>query len=291
MSLERLQNYLGAALPLVLSGQQCVRLLRTVFALVFASAVAVHLLAERGIDPIGVAIHALTIALVYTIAVGLAVAAMRAIYAAHQAVHVWQVWAASLACLLIGYYLLPVDDWLTSLPGLAGGAHLHPLRLVQLLPVWFVLTYIFVHPYMHEALRLELARLQDINRLLEQHQSQSVQPTSTTVRFSGGRTDFELATDAIRNVVVEDHYCYIHFRDNGGFSKRDLAMPLRDIRALLPVDGFAQVHRSHLVNLAYAQSIQRQNRQIRLVLSGDFEVPVSRHRLAEVLPRIKAHLG
>ena len=68
-------------------------------------------------------------------------------------------------------------------------------------------------------------------------------------------------------------------------------MPLRDILALLPDEDFVQVHRSHIVNLQHVQSVARHNRAIRLMLSDGFEVPVSRHRLESVLPKIKASLA
>ena len=87
----------------------------------------------------------------------------------------------------------------------------------------------------------------------------------------------------------KDDNCYVHYRHNGGYAKRDLAMPLRDVRALLP-DGFLQVHRSHIVNIEHIKSSRRKSRRIRVVLDGGCEVPVSRHRLDDVLPRIRARI-
>ena len=114
--------------------------------------------------------------------------------------------------------------------------------------------------------------------------------THQLIRFESGRTEFTLNANTIRNVVVEDHYCYVHYQYGGGYVKRDLAMPLRDVLALLPSD-FVRVHRSHVVNLEHIVCINRRNRSIRVILDGDYEVPVSRHRLEEVLPSLRQQIA
>ena len=49
--LESLRNYLATVLPLKLDAAQYLRLFRTVFLLVFASSVLLHVLLEDGIQP------------------------------------------------------------------------------------------------------------------------------------------------------------------------------------------------------------------------------------------------
>ncbi|MGI9238758.1 MAG: LytR/AlgR family response regulator transcription factor [Woeseiaceae bacterium] len=289
MTIEGLQNYLGARLSLVLNLQQHFRMLRTVFALVFVAALVVHLLVEQGKEPLSTLIHAATVALVYVIAVGLATTFVRVISGSDRDVRVWHVWLVSLLSFALGYRFLPIDDGIVWLLGAVGDNHAGQMSMSQLLPVWFVLTYIFIQPYLNEGLKLELNRLRDINRLLKQRQSDPTPVAPTPIRFESGRTQFTLHADAIRNVVVDDHYCYVHYQQNGAFAKRDLAMPLRDVSKLLP-DEFLYVHRSHIVNPKYIQSIRREKRRIRVVLDDDYEVPVSRHRLEEVLPRIRMQI-
>ncbi len=290
MTLESLQNYLGAALPVVLGPRQSFRLLGVVFALVAAAALLIHLLTEQESGVMPALSHALIIALTYVAAVGLAILLLRALDASHQVVRVWHIWLGSLACFLTGYYLAPAADGFPDSFALAHGHHSSQLTLAQLVPVWALLTYLFVQPYLHKALRLELAHLQEVNRLLEQHRRDSGPGTGEDIHFQAGRTHFTLASDEIRNIVVEDHYCYIYYRDGDHYSKRDLAMSLRDVSALLPPDNFLQVHRSHIVNLSAIESVNRRAREIRVVLTEGFEIPVSRHRLDEVLPRILARL-
>ena len=164
------------------------------------------------------------------------------------------------------------------------------LRFVlQLLPVWALVTYFFIQPYLTEGLTAELVKLRDINALLEAG-APGVSDVEAPIRFQSGKTSFTLEAQSIRNIAVDDHYCYVHYRQDDRYAKRDLAMPLRDALSLLPTE-FVQVHRSHIVNLRHIQSVRRKNRGIRLVLDGDFEVPVSRHRLDQVLPSLRQQLA
>jgi len=229
--------------------------------------------------------HATAIAVLYTIAVGLATVVLYASRKAIQGVHVSHLWFASLAGFVLGYYILPLDGLMVRIAGVNTGDHIAAIGFLRMLPVWFVVTYLLVQPYLNEGLRSELARLRDINALLERR-GKTVAGTGQIVRFESGRTDFSLDADTIRNIVVDDHYCYVHYQHNDGYAKRDLAMPLRDVLALLP-PGFVQVHRSHIINLGHIASLHRKGRSICVVLDGGYEAPVSRHRLDDVLPLIQ----
>jgi hypothetical protein len=277
--LESLRNYLGATLPWDVGASQYFRLFGTIFVLIFVASAFVHVLLQDALRPLQMLFHAAGVGLAYTVAVGLACAAVFALRSAVRRLLVWHIWTASFFSFVAGYYLLPVDS---------GSAHADKISFFQLLPIWGLVTYFFVQPYLTESLRSELAQLRDVNALLEAG-GLSVDGTADPIRFQSGKMDFVLDASSIRNVVVDDHYCYVHYRHNDGFAKRDLAMPLRDISALLPSD-FVQVHRSHIVNLRQIRSIRRKNRSIRLVLAGDFEVPVSRHRLDQILPLLRRQL-
>jgi hypothetical protein len=289
MTIEGLHNYLSTRLPLQLNAREHLRLLAMVFVLVVASAIAIHLLIQQDGSALGMLIHATTIGLVYVVGIGIATLVLHGLHGATDAVRVWHIWAASLAGFVLGYYILPINDFLVWLLGVDIGGHAGPLRFSQLLPVWFLLTYLFVNPYLNQGLRSELVRLKDINELLETRGHSAEQPERELICFESGRTRFELSTDMIRNIAVDDHYCYVHFADGDRYAKRDLAMPLRDVQKLLP-GSFLRVHRSHVVNLKRIVSISRKNRRIRIVLDGGYEVPVSRHRLDEVLPLIRTQI-
>lgn len=286
--LESVRNYLGATLPWDVGASQYFRLFGTIFALIFAGSVFVHVLLQDAARPLQMLFHAAGVALAYTVAVGLACAAVYALRNAVRRLLVWHIWIASFVAFVAGYYLLPPDGFAVWIPDDSASAHTDKISFFQLLPIWILVTYFFVQPYLTESLRSELTKLRDVNALLEAG-SRNVVGAADPIRFQSGKMDFVLDASSIRNVIVDDHYCYVHYRHNDGYGKRDLAMPLRDISALLPSD-FVQVHRSHIVNLRQVRSIRRKNRSIRLVLAGDFEVPVSRHRLDQILPLLRQQL-
>jgi len=290
MTIEGLHNYLSTRLPLQLNARQQIRLLTTFFALVFASSVVIHLLISQERNLPRLLVHASTIGLIYVVGIGVAIALLHALLDATKDVRVWHLWVASLAGFILGYYYLPLNELIDRFAGIETGDHGRPMGFSQLLPVWFLATYLFVQPYVTQGLKSELARLRDINELLECRRTRPEAIDHKPIRFESGRTDFTLSAETIRNIVVEDHYCYVHYRQNGGFAKRDLAMPLRDVQTLLP-SYFVQVHRSHIVNLQHVATVRRKNRSIRLILDSAYEVPVSRHRLDDVLPLLRQQIA
>lgn len=289
MEFDAVRDYFTAQLPLKLNAQQHFGLLRTVFILVFASTIVIHLLAKQQETLLDLLIHATIIGLVYTVAVGLATAFIYSLRKATRFISVWHVWAASLAGFFIGYYVLPIEDWVAGLQWFDSKDRLDSFGILQLAPVWLLVTYLIIQPYLNERLRSELTRLREINVLLEDRGACAA-PNGQIVGFKSGKTKFSLDAATIRNIVVDDHYCYLHYQDDNTYSKRDLAMPLRDVLTLLP-SSFVQVHRSHIVNLQYIASIVRRNRRIFVILDGGFEVPVSRHRMEQVLPLLRQRVS
>lgn len=294
MVLEDLRNYLASPLPLELDARQHFGLLRAVFLWVFASTVLIHLLTQEQIRLMDMLVHATIIGLTYGLAVGIASALLYTFRNSAHRIHVWQLWLASMAGFVLGYFFLPLEPLAGQALGSNAGAHSANISFVNLMPVWCLVTYLFIQPYLTEGLRRELVQLREANERLEANDATAT-PDRQAIRFESGRNEFVLNADAIRNIVVEDHYCYIHYRqqsdphdrgqDDGPYCKRDLAMPLREVLALLPPE-FVQVHRSHIVNMNHIASIRRKNREVQVMLNGGCEVPVSRHRLEEVLPLI-----
>lgn len=278
--IDRLSSYLSAGLPLGLGTAQYLRLFRTVFLLVFASSILLHVLLEDAARPLSTFLHAASVGLAYSIVVALACAAVFATRKAVDRVRVWHIWLASFAIFAIGYFLLPLD---------AISDHTVNVGFLQLFPIWGLVTYFFIQPYLAQSVASEMARLRDVNALLEAG-ARNFSDNAEAIRFKSGKTTFALEARSIRNIAVDDHYCYVHYRHNDGYEKRDLAMPLRDVLAFLPAE-FVQVHRSHIVNLASIRAIKRENRSIRLILDGGFDIPVSRRRLDELLPLLRQQLA
>ena len=290
MSLESLQNYLDTRLVQDLGAAQYIRLVSIVFTLVFASAIVIDLLLRPATRVPHLLIHAGSIGLIYVTGVTIAAALFLLGGTRARGLRVWHLWAISLAGFTIGYFLVPWDAVLTFLPGLAAARHAEPLGFNQLLPISLVITYVFIQPYYNSSLKKELGRLRTLNELLASKPVEKDARPRKPIEFEAGRTRFRLPADAIVNITVDDHYCYVFANENGKETKRAIAVTLRDLMNELP-DDFIQVHRSHVVNLKHVRSIRRIGRNIRVILTGDREVPVSRHRLEEVLPALCSELG
>lgn len=288
--METLQNYLGTRLPRKLTTSQLLRSLLTIYLLVFAGAVVIDILVRPQTRTIDLLIHAASIGLIYAMGFAIAASTFLLLGMLTKGLRVWHLWCISLIGFTLGYYLLPWDGILDWLPGLSAVQHSDPLGFTQLLPVSFLITYLFIQPFFSSSLRSELAKLRELNTLLSKHQAGNKRTSGQLIHFAAGRTEFTLAADNIRHIHVDDHYCYIHSIEDGKLVKRNIAMTLRDLMNMLPA-RFVQVHRSHVVNLGHVSGIRRTGRNIRVLIQGDSEVPVSRHRLEEVLPILRQHVS
>ena len=66
-------------------------------------------------------------------------------------------------------------------------------------------------------------------------------------------------------------------------------LPLKEVLQQIP-SPFLLIHRSHVVNPVHLKRIERDNRAYRLVLANDVVLPISRQRLNDVLPKVRAYL-
>lgn len=64
-------------------------------------------------------------------------------------------------------------------------------------------------------------------------------------------------------------------------------MPLNQLEKELPREQFAKIHRSHLVNLQHVMGWRMVRQQRRLVMEHGAQLPISRHRMAELKPVLK----
>jgi DNA-binding LytR/AlgR family response regulator len=92
----------------------------------------------------------------------------------------------------------------------------------------------------------------------------------------------------ISHVNVEDHYCRIFVKEQAGYREFYVKISLKEILDQLPRDRFLQIHRSHIVNLAYVSSLIKDSRSYQLALDqGAHTLPISRYRLPQVLSRLE----
>ncbi|MCB2192575.1 MAG: LytTR family transcriptional regulator [Deltaproteobacteria bacterium] len=96
-----------------------------------------------------------------------------------------------------------------------------------------------------------------------------------------------IPVNSITHVTVEDHYCRIHVLDGKGPSSVFVCMSLKSLAEELPEGDFAQIHRSHLVNLRHVAGLNKSGRQYFAELpQAGAELPISRHRWAELQERL-----
>ena len=275
--------YWQTSVPFAIDSLRQFRMLRAIFVLTFCSTVAVHWLLPEEATLLAYFAHATTIALTYTFSVAALGVLLYLFRRTREALKVWQIWLLSFAGFTLGHQIVPLDTWIHTLTGYRTNDHAGTFSLLELMPVWIVITYLFVEPYRASALRSEVDSLR---ARLEQMQTPQV-TDAVHIHLTSGRKTLELDASLIRNIEVQDHYCYLYVEEGDNMRKDDIGLPLKDISALLPA-GFVQVHRSHLVNLQFVEDVQITGRRLRLRLRGGIEVPISRHRLNKVLPHLNA---
>jgi DNA-binding LytR/AlgR family response regulator len=295
--LESLRSYLTTPLTVGLSAGEHVRLVALVFLLTVASVAVIHLFLPEsevpGLSPLwALVVHAVTVGLTYTAWFLLMSVLLGRLLRRGwlRQVVVWQVWLASLACYVLGYFVTFFDDALTVALH-QDVASARPLfHFLRLLPVWTLLTYLLIQGALHAGLRDDLARLAEVEAAPVVQPDRSGAPESR-ICIEAGRTRIDLPAESVTHVTVDDHYTYLYYRDQDGVRRTDVGLPLREVMTYLP-EEFEQIHRSHAVNLRWVAGADRRGRNYSVRLrDGTTELPISRHRLAAVLPRLKSERG
>lgn len=289
--MESLLAYWSMPLVSRLTLGEQLRLLVLVFVLVFASVVVLHLFLP---GTFGAALlHAAQIALAYLIWFallgGLLGWAMRVGWVSW--LRVWHIWTLSAVCYPLGYFAASFDDPLTLMLHRDIDEPSPLFHFLRLLPVWLLVTWVFVETYVSRSRRSEIARLERLNeRLAAARESAGDRPpvAEQRVQIEVGRTRIDLAAAAVSHVSVEDHYCYLFHRAGGSLQKVAIGLPLTELMARLP-DRFVQIHRSHAVNVDAVEAVERRGRSCWLRLAGgEHWLPVSRQRTTDVLPRLES---
>ncbi len=105
-----------------------------------------------------------------------------------------------------------------------------------------------------------------------------------------GSSQIILEKDSISHVTVEDHYCRIYTLEDGVSNSYYVKSSLADLLKKLPQSQFIQIHRSHVVNMQAIRQLDKKSRASKVYLKSDVMLPVSRHRLSEVMARIKSRM-
>lgn len=90
-------------------------------------------------------------------------------------------------------------------------------------------------------------------------------------------------TDQVLHLHAEGHYTHLHTEAGRRFCN----LSIGDLEARLDPEYFLRVHRSHIVNLAAVQELERQDGRLRVRVRGsDERVPVSRSSAPVLLARL-----
>ncbi len=228
-----------------------------------------------------------------------------------KGVYLWELWLVSLAGYTLGHVLFfSAEGWFVT--------HAFsdiidvPLALkiyVQALPIWFLVCLVIFNYYGKQYLAEELVRVEEINRLLDENPGRFVKekgPGTETKPIiaeqgNGGSNSILCLENSqsaiplpnISHISVEEHYCRIFTKnEEGRLDSIEVRSPLKELLKQLPVSSFMQVHRSHVVNLAYVTHIDKRYSTYEVSLNnGETRLPLSRRRTVEILPKLEQSLG
>ncbi len=169
------------------------------------------------------------------------------------------------------------------------------------LPMVLVIAYAVMRMILSMQARSEELLRVRIDTILEERARYAANDDSEQIQPEAVDDRLELPTDPgvgpihqsqIGHITVEDHYLRIYFQIDGNCKDTLIRMPLKELSARLPSDRFARIHRSHIVNLDWISGVKRVGREVQLTVKhGDFELPVSRYRLPQLLPVLEKFLN
>lgn len=292
---DRFLSYCLEPLPHDFTPTEVISLIFGAFSVTAAFVVVLHAFIPGPQPVMLVLLHAVGVGTSYTFAfvlMALVIVLLR-FFVEGIVLNVWQFWLCSFLTYVVGFFFSPVSDMLTADVKYELHTDLREIDTVfhffRLMPVWALITYLFILVLQKRGLQQELGELTRINRQLE---SMAPRATETEmIEFVAGKKTVAIPADHISHISVDDHYCYVHSEKDGAEQKLDISGPLASVEPLLP-ETFVKVHRSHIVNLEKISQVEKRDRSYALLLSNNrFRVPVSRGRLQEVLPRLQRFLG
>lgn len=249
----------------------------------------VHVLAPTGLSFSELAVHVITLTAGFTAGFGVAawliigLSRRASTCAAPGRRTVGQFWVISGCGFVLGALVAGIIERFGPLSEVADkAASMHGTSmLVRVLPIWIIWTLFMVRA---EVLKSYEARF----ATLDQRKPGTRHPLRASVRrtitVESGKESHELAVDEIISVTAEQNYCCFEMSGRRDPVRLLLRSTLHAVRERLPRSEFLQVHRSHLVNRAYVEQIERRGRGFFVVLRDrDDRIPISRHRLEQVL--------
>ncbi|XOV90480.1 MAG: LytTR family DNA-binding domain-containing protein [Pseudomonadota bacterium] len=291
----RFVDYMLEHLPADLSAERQFHLLSLVFGVTFLFVVVIHQFMPSAQSWWDIIVHALIVATTYLASFGLLAAVLFYLNngAGVNTLRVWQVWAFSFIGYNLGFFAyVPFGDnpRLVMHQDIESVSSLeHYLRLI---PVWALITYVFVEVYQKQSYQNALLQLRRINQSLKTRAPlEEKGSTGKLLDFTTPRKPLILSTTDLSHISVDDHYCYLYHRRDDGctWAKSDVGIPLKEVLEQLP-DNFIQVHRSHVVNTDFIDTVGREGRNYFVCMKDGSQIPVSRGKRDEILPLLEQSL-
>lgn len=173
---------------------------------------------------------------------------------------------------------------------------------------WIVAQIIYTQQEFKKRTDKELETIKQINQKLQSQpgpdRNDSVIPAVSGNEHSGedsGETVFfelssshgkvPIAIEDIGCISAADHYCELTIKNNDDSYKELTRLTIKEAITQLPGDIFIQVHRSHIVNLNHVDKIIKKGQTYRILMKhSKDEIPASRHRAQDFLPKFKKML-
>lgn len=97
---------------------------------------------------------------------------------------------------------------------------------------------------------------------------------------------FKLPVHKQKKVMLVDLTEVVHFKAEGHYTTvytkaEDYLcnLSLSELEARLPPEKFVRVHRSHMINLSFAKSFEKEDDQCNIVMMNDVTIPISRSKV------------
>lgn len=219
-----------------------------------------------------------------------------------QSVWLWELWMMAFIGFTLGHGLAYIGNkW-----GLFIWESEVTLLLVfdyyiRTIPIWFLVCLVVFSLLAKKYLDQEIEQMEMLNQQLSQ-------------RFNSKNSDFEKQTETldsfesaselnlqgtriqireISHITAEEHYCRIFVKQNSNVLQEfSVKSTLKSLLSQLPDDRFFHIHRSHVVNLEFITGIEKNHRTYQVFLSDrQNTLPLSRHRISEVFPKIETYLN
>ena len=129
------------------------------------------------------------------------------------------------------------------------------------------------------------SRAQQLQAALDQAQARSTSPAPPQkIKIIDSGKIVLVPVDQITHCSAADDYVELHFADG---KTRLHSGSLNELEAALP-SAFLRVHRSHIVNTAYVESLQRESSGVGVLrINSGAVIPVSRR----IMPTVRRAMG